>query len=62
MLIILFLLKNEANPKARKSKAGDRVRVTKHKSVFSGSYTEELVKGNIYYPFRVRVENLAMDL
>ena len=40
LIILLWLKKNETNPKASKFKVNDRERITKYKNIFSKGYTE----------------------
>ena len=44
----------ESSHKASKFKVRDRVRITKHKNIFSKGYTKKLVKRSICYWFCVK--------
>ena len=44
LIILLSLKKNETNHEALKIKVNDRVRIAKHKSIFSKGYTESWLR------------------
>ena len=44
LIILLSLKKNETNHEALKIKVNDRVRIAKHKSIFSKDYTESWLR------------------
>ena len=62
MLIILLLLKNETNPKASKFKVNDRVKIIKHKKIFSKDYTENWSREIFIINFVVKTNSWAYKL